>query len=66
MKLILNVKGMKCEGCENRIKNVVSSIDGVREVSADYKTGVVTILCEKDLNDIIINAIEDIDFEVVK
>lgn len=66
MELKLNVTGMKCEGCENRIKNVVGDIDGVSKVEADYKTGVVTILCEKDLNDKIINAIEDLDFEVVK
>lgn len=66
MELIFNVRGMKCEGCENRIKNVASDIDGVNKVLADYKTGVVTVFCEKDLTNKIIDAIEDIGFEVVK
>ena len=66
MKLVFNVKEMKCEGCENRIKNVVYDIKGVNEVNADYKTGVVTVMCEKDLTNEIIAAIEEIGFEVVK
>ena len=66
MKLIFNVDGMKCVGCENRIKNVVGDIDGVNKVIADHKKGVVTVLCEKDLSNEIIQAIEDIGFEVVK
>lgn len=66
MELIFNVRGMKCKGCENRIKNAASDIDGVNKVLADYKTGMVTIICERDLTNEIIDAIEDIGFEVVK
>ena len=66
MELKLNVTGMKCEGCENRIKNVVSDIAGVSKVEADYKTGVVTVYCDKDLKKEITEVIEDIGFEVTK
>ena len=30
----LNVEGMMCENCENRIKNSVSMLDGVKNVKA--------------------------------
>ena len=66
MKLIFNVRGMKCEGCENRIKNVASDIEGVNKVLADYKTGLVTVFCNKDLKSEIISVIEELGFEVVK
>ena len=42
-EIILNVKGMMCEGCENRVQNVIKDIDGVIDVIADHKTGTVKI-----------------------
>ena len=66
-EIILNVKGMMCEGCENRIKNVVKNIDGVEEVVADHNTGKVTITLSKDIEkENIAEAIDDIGYEVVK
>ena len=66
-EIILNIKGMMCEGCENRIKNVVKNIDGVEEVKADHKTGKVIITLNKDIEKVTISeAIEDIGYEVVK
>ena len=64
---IINVKGMVCRGCENRVKNALKEIDGVEEVEADYNTGIVKVLADeivkrKTLEDVI----EDIEFEVVK
>ena len=32
----LNVKGMACEGCENRIKNALKNVEGVESVTADH------------------------------
>ena len=40
---ILNVKGMVCGGCENRVKNALSQIEGVKNVEADFKTGIVKV-----------------------
>ena len=66
-EIILNVKGMACEGCENRIKNVVKNIEGVEEVKADHNTGKVIITLNKDIEKgTISEAIEDIGYEVVK
>lgn len=64
-KLVLNVKGMMCEGCENRIVNVVKKIEGVDEVKAEHKTGKVTVTLNKDIDmQVISEAIVDIGYEV--
>lgn len=61
----LKVTGMMCEGCENRVKNVVSQISNVKEVVADYKTGTVEIKYENELNlEEVKSAIEDLDYHV--
>ena len=46
----LKVKGMHCVGCENRIKNSLSLIEGVKEVEANYQDGKVTIKCDNESN----------------
>ena len=64
-KIDLNVSGMMCEGCENRIKKVISNVDGVTEVKASHKDGKV-IITGKNLNkDELINKIENLDYEVL-
>lgn len=61
----LEVKGMHCEGCENRIKNSLSMVDGIIEVIANHINGTVVIKANKnvDLKDIK-EKIEDLGFEV--
>ena len=64
---IINVKGMVCGGCENRIKNALEEIKGVEKVEADYKTGIVKILENENIErKAMEDTIEDIGFEVVK
>ncbi len=64
---IINVKGMVCGGCENRIKNALEEIKGVEKVEADYKTGIVKILANENIDrKAMKDTIEDIGFEVVK
>lgn len=64
---IINVKGMVCGGCENRIKNALKEIKGVEKVEADYKTGIVKILANENIErKAMEDTIEDIGFEVVK
>ena len=66
-EIILNVEGMHCSGCENRIKNVVSQIPGVSEVTADHTNGKVTVKGEKEIDMAEIkNKIEDLDFKVIE
>ncbi len=65
-EIVLNVKGMMCEGCENRVKKAISMLDGVKNVTADHNTGKVSIVFDGQINrDSIIETIEDIGYEVV-
>lgn len=62
----LNVAGMHCLGCENRIKNTVKTIDGIKEVEANYETGKVKITSKKEINiNQVKEKIENLDFKVV-
>ena len=61
----INVEGMHCTGCENRIKNVLESIDGIEKVEANHETGKVKITSKREINiEEIKNKIEDLDFKV--
>ena len=66
-EVILNVKGMACGGCENRIQNVLKNIEGVENVIADHNTGKVTISLNKNVTrETLKEIIEDIGYEVLK
>ena len=66
-EIIINVKGMVCGGCENRVKNALGGIKGIEKVEADYKTGIVKILANENIDrKAMEDTIEDIGFEVVK
>ena len=66
-KIIIKVNGMMCEGCENRIKNALNSIDGVENVNANHITGLVELLANETVSqNYIEQKIDDIGFEVVK
>lgn len=61
----LNVNGMVCGGCEKRVVNAVSTIEGVKEVIANYNEGTVVVKSDTKISeDIIKEKIEDIGFEV--
>lgn len=63
--IVIKVTGMHCSGCENRIKNVLSDIEGVEEVKANYKDGIVTINANESIDVSILNEkIEDLGFNV--
>lgn len=65
-EIILNVQGMHCGGCENRIKNAVQDIEGVENVTASHTDGTVKVTLNKELDrKVIEEAIEDIGFEIV-
>lgn len=64
-ELIIKVEGMVCNGCENRVQNVVKQIGGVEKVIANHKEGKVNITLNKDVDkEIIKEKIEDIGFKV--
>ena len=61
----LKVNGMHCEGCEKRIKNALSEINGVAEVVASYVEGTVKIKVNKEIDiQEIKEIIDDLGFEI--
>ncbi len=65
--LTIKVKGMVCNGCENRIQNALKRVAGVNEVSANYKQRLVTIKTDLEIEkNEIYEKIEDLGFEVEK
>ena len=58
---------MECGGCENRIKNALSTIEGIESVDADYKTGIVKVKSNEEITkEQMEETIEDIGFEIEK
>lgn len=41
--LSLNVNGMTCTGCEQRIATVLGRLDGVGTVEADHRDGMIRL-----------------------
>ena len=61
----VKVNGMMCGGCENRVKNALSSLDNVENVEASHIEGTVKVISNQEINiDVIKEKIEDLGFEV--
>ena len=61
------VEGMVCNGCENRVKNALKNINGVKDVEANYTTGIVKVISTDEVSENTLKEkVEDIGFEVVK
>lgn len=66
-EISLKIKGMMCNGCENRVKNALSNLDGIEKVNANYTTGEVIIYCNNTIDKKIIeDTIEDIGYEIIR
>lgn len=66
-ELEIKINGMVCGGCENRVKTVLSTIEGVESVEANHNTGIVTVKAEKDLDVAQIKEkIVDLGYEIVE
>ena len=62
---IIKVKGMVCNGCENRVKNALKTIDGIEEVIANHNDGTVKITSNEEVQQSVMEEkIEDIGYEV--
>ena len=65
MKLVLKVEGMHCEGCENRIKNALSTINNVNKIEANHETKEVIVEYSDEINvKEVKDTLEDLGFEV--
>lgn len=61
----LKVIGMHCEGCENRIKNALNSMEEIIEVKANHIDGMVYIKANKDINmEKIKEILDELGFEI--
>ncbi len=47
----LQVEGMTCTGCEQRLGKALRRVDGVREATADHRTGEVRVRFDPDVTD---------------
>lgn len=66
-KTTIKVKGMVCTGCENRVKNALNEIEGIKKVDANFKTGEVKVEHDHEVSkEKIEDTILDIGFEVEK
>ena len=66
-ELKLNVEGMVCTGCENRIKKALSTIEGVKKVKANHKEKLVTLKISDNVDlENIKKVISDLGFEVIE
>ena len=45
------IEGMKCEGCVNRVKNVLSSIPEVKSCSVSVEDKKADLVLAKDIDD---------------
>lgn len=64
---VLNVNGMSCSHCENRVKKVLGELNGVESVTVDLTNKKVTV--EYDSEQVNLNSmtevIEDQGYDVV-
>lgn len=63
---VVNIEGMMCNHCENRIKKALESIDGIEAAKADFHTGKAEIAYNGELDENAIReAVEDNDYTFV-
>lgn len=48
---VIYIEGMKCEGCVNRVKNVLSSIPGVKKVDVNLEDKEAELILSKEIDD---------------
>lgn len=49
-RIELQVRGMDCEKCEERVTTAVGRLTGVRRATADHRTGAVRVLVEGEVS----------------
>ena len=63
----LNIEGMKCEGCVNRIKNALSTIKGINSFDLSLEDKKLTLSLKKEKTiDEVIKKIEVLGFSISK
>lgn len=64
-ELELRVEGMVCGGCEKRVVNALSALQGISEVIANHQNGTVLVKMTEEVEvEVLKEKIEDLGFEV--
>ena len=65
-KVELKIKGMHCVSCENKVKEAVSSLKGVKDAKVDYTSEKATIEFDNAKTDVknIMKTIKNAGYEV--
>ena len=62
--IILNVGGMTCEGCSNRVKDTLESIDGVNSAEVSHVSGIASIGHQNVSKEILTFSVKGIGYTV--
>lgn len=62
---IIEIEGMHCEGCVNRVTNVLSSIPGVKKCDVSLEDKKANLILSKEIDDSVFRErIESIGFQM--
>ncbi len=66
--IVLNIKGMTCGGCANRVKDALIECTGVKDAQVDHKDGKAVVQVEKGKVNTqnLIEAVEKVGFSASK
>lgn len=65
--IILTIEGMKCQGCLNRIKNVLENTKGITSYDTSLEEKKLTLVVKKEkVIEVVIKKIENMDFQVIR
>jgi Cu2+-exporting ATPase len=66
-QIVMNIKGMMCEHCENSVKKALISVEGVNYAEADHKKNVALVWTSGEVDvELLKKAVEAEDYKVKK
>ncbi len=66
-QIVMNIKGMMCEHCENTVKKALISVEGVNYAEADHKKNVALVWTSGDVDvELLKRTVEAEDYKVKK
>ncbi|MEU5945808.1 heavy-metal-associated domain-containing protein [Micromonospora sp. NPDC047465] len=64
---VYKVTGMTCNSCANKVKNLLSELDGVDAVEVDLAAGRATLRAGRDIDDArVVEALEEAGYEAAR
>lgn len=66
MERIIKIEGMKCEGCANRVKNILKSVKGIKKINVELENKQAIITIKKEIDEqLVTKLIESLGFKVI-